>query len=179
MTPWESELTPWKSEREFCNFARGGLRRAWNKHPVKLSYLTQRRFKAPLGKKTKKNPNGMVWALVCEDCGETFRQSYMMVDHIKECGSFATLDDLPRFFNNLMVVTEEDIQALCKDCHDAKTYSERTGLSIEEARKEKAVIAYEKKYKKKLKEHLLKKGFSKEEVRNQETRRACIRRILC
>ncbi len=45
------------------------------------------------------------------------------------------------FVKGIVLVSEDDLQLVCKPCHKAKSYSEKEGLSFEDALVEKQVIA--------------------------------------
>lgn len=143
--PWLLPYTPWRTQAEFYTYIRGGLRKSvWARHPVKIAYLNKHRFKAPIGKPTKSNPSGLVWACKCELCGETFRQTECEVDHLDPAGSLRTEDDLKLFITKLAFVDFDDLRILDKTCHRAVSYSDRMGISFEEAVLEKKVIAFSK-----------------------------------
>ena len=134
----------WKTESAWWAWVRGGLRRSvWMKNPVKIDKLKASRYKAPLGKDGKE-----VWAMRCEMCEKEHRQSACQVDH--KCGnmSLKCREDILPFVEHLAFITLEDLQILCKQCHDVKTYSERYGVTMEQARKRKEEIACKKKRKK-------------------------------
>lgn len=137
--------SPWKTESNFWTYLRGGIRRGlWNKHPLKLTKLKSERFKAPLGRVTKANPKGLVWACKCSLCGNTFRESYCEVDHINEASDVPLKEDMEGFIRRLVFILLEDLQIVCKDCHKIKSYSERQGISFEEAKATKFAISLEK-----------------------------------
>ena len=64
----------------------------------------------------------------CAGCKEFFRtQKELQADHIIPCGSLKCEDDLVAFLRRLCPEGEEGEhgQALCKECHQAKTNRER------------------------------------------------------
>ena len=135
------EDSVWKTEAKFWSWLRGGLRRAvWNKHPTKLALINRSRFKAPLGK-----GQAEVWCLECEMCSEVYRQNECQVDHIAPAGGLKSIADITPFIEKLAFISLEDIRILCKKCHAIVTYSERYGVTLDEARKRKAEIAKRKK----------------------------------
>lgn len=136
----------WPTEASFRNWVRGGVRRGlWNKHPVKLRFMKNNRFKAPLGRPTKKAPEGaMVWACECAACGEEKRAGDCQVDHKEGENPFRTLEGLQEYVLRQILVTEDDLQWMCKECHDIKTYAERHGISFFSAKCEKEAIAFSK-----------------------------------
>lgn len=64
----------------------------------------------------------------------------MAVDHIVDCGSLTSWEDIQGFMQRLFC-TKEGLQILCHDCHDIKTHMEKTGLSKEEAKRDKQIIS--------------------------------------
>ena len=128
--PWESESSPWKTETAFWNYVRGGLRRSlWKRNPIKLNLIRSKRFKAPIGRNGKS-----VWAGVCEQCGGTFRQPELEVDHLVGAGSLRSLQDLAGFIERLVMVDETSLQLVDKECHRIRSYAERYSISFEEAK---------------------------------------------
>ena len=79
--PWD-DVSTWKDEKAYMNWLRSSIRKIWSRHPVKISYIHEHRFKSNIGKRTKRNPSGLVWACRCECCKEVFRQTDCQVDHI-------------------------------------------------------------------------------------------------
>lgn len=129
---WETQCLPHASDSKYWQWLRSASRRMWNKHPVKLHLKQTRRFKAPLGVN-----NAMVWAIKCECCGEVFRENFIEVDHIHACGSFKSWQEYTQWLERLMYVDTDCLRLLCKDCHGIQTYSERYGVSLEDAKKRK------------------------------------------
>ena len=132
--PWEEYPHLWKTKAQYMSFIRGGIRRGlWERNPVKLEFINENRVKVPLGRKTKTNPDGKVWGAICECCGNPFRLNDMNVDHKVGESTLKTVEDVQQFVNNIVFVKKEDLQFICKGCHKQKTYSEREGVTFEEA----------------------------------------------
>jgi hypothetical protein len=143
--PWEEYPEIWKTKAAFYSFIRGGLRRGiWEKHPVKLQFIREKRERVPLGVKKESNPSGEVWGGQCGLCLELFKQSHLQVDHLKQVGSLNSLEDVLAFVANLSFISGEGLMLVCKPCHKIKSYAERMGISFEEARIEKIVIEFKK-----------------------------------
>lgn len=122
---------------------RGGLRRGlWLRHPIKIAFIQHNRYKAPIGVGGKE-----VWAVDCAICKQQFRQSECQVDHITPAGSLRCLEDVEGFVKRLAMVEEKDLRWACKECNSALAYSDRYGVSLEEAIKRKKEIAKKKKKK--------------------------------
>ena len=172
--PWELKETPWKTEAAFWSYVRGGLRKAlWNRNPIKLSYMRSVRFKAPLGRENKNNPEGLVWAYRCEHCGETFKQTKVEVDHKTGVGSLKGLGDISSFVERLTMVSHKDLRILDKRCHRIFSYADRMNISFEEAELRKEIIDLKKGGVSPVKKFLLSEGFITEEITNEANRKLC------
>jgi 5-methylcytosine-specific restriction endonuclease McrA len=79
----------------------------------------------------------------CKHCNKWFRPGDVEVNHIKTVGAL-TWENLGEFVENLFHVKETDLEILCKPCHSIVTYSERSGMSMEDAKIEKMVINFTK-----------------------------------
>lgn len=139
----------WKSKASFMSYLRGGIRRScWMKHPVKLDFIKNNRQRIP-----NPNPRGKaaeVWGGECNVCKNLFVQSQLAVDHIREfSASLKEIKDIQSFVELISLVTEDDLQFVCKDCHDTISYSQKHNCSFEEAkvRKKHILIGKEKRFK--------------------------------
>ena len=65
----------------------------------------------------------------------------MEVNHVKTVGTLSW-ENIGEFAENLFHVKETDLEILCKPCHSIVTYSERSGMSMEDAAVEKKVIKF-------------------------------------
>lgn len=177
--PWENYPHIWPTQASFMSYIRGGIRRGlWEKHPVKLEFIKKNRIRVPLGKKTNRNPEGLVWGCRCALCGKIFRESDCQVDHIKGNHSLKTVEDILEFIKSLIFIREEDLQIVDKECHKIKSYAERNNISFKEAGFEKEAIKFSKKKVEEQKEILLALGATKEDTKNAKIRRECYRRLL-
>lgn len=140
--PWH-DSNIWKDEKAFMQWLRSQSRRIWSRHPIKTEYKRNRRYKAPLGRVTKNNPEGMVWASDCELCGKTSRKCE--VDHLDGGYGFTNWEEYVVWLKRILFVTFDDIRELCPACHAIVTHQQKTGLSFEEAKVDKARIRFEKK----------------------------------
>lgn len=132
--PWEIPNTPWKDEKAYFNWLRGSVRRIWSRHPVKIAYKQQRRYKAPIGINGKE-----VWCSDCELCGRQSRNCE--VDHLEGGYGFKDWQSFTEWAKMILWVTFDDIRELCKECHQAVSLSQKQGISFEEALIEKQIIA--------------------------------------
>jgi len=142
--PWEQCPDVWKTKAQFFQWMRGQMRRAWSRHPVKVAYMAQHRTRVPLGRKTTKNPKGLVWGCQCEHCKQEFKQTECEVDHINAAGSFKGWHDFEAWMTRLMHINFDSIRVVCKGCHRIISYAALTGITFEEAKLEKEVIAFAK-----------------------------------
>ena len=130
----------WKTKASLMSYLRGGLRRScWMKHPVKLEFIKNNRERIP-----NPNPRGKVpevWGGRCNVCKNLFVQSKLAVDHVREfSASLKDIEDIQTFVELISLVIEDDLQFVCKDCHDNISYSQKQGCSLEEARVRKKHI---------------------------------------
>lgn len=107
----------WTDSRYF-SFIRSALRRASVKYPVKFQVLkaAQRPYEGT-DRRTK-------WEYQCNSCKGWFKTKEVSVDHIIPAGSLKSYDDLPQFVSTLFC-TADNLQVLCKQCHDKKSKEER------------------------------------------------------
>lgn len=136
--PWEAKDSPWKTESAWWGYLRGCLRKAWSRNPIKLNLIKKKRRQIP-----NPNPKGkkeFVFGFDCDVCSGTFVLSEGEVDHIEPAGSLKSIEDIRGFVERLLFVTEDDLRLVCKGCHKAITYAEKTGMSFDEAKIEKEAI---------------------------------------
>lgn len=139
--PWIEYSHIWKTEAAFLSFVRGGVRRAlWNKSPIKLEFLkaNRKRVKNPVAKNAVRFPE--VWGGTCYQCKKDFALKDIEVDHLTGEYSLRKLEDLQSFVEGIVCVSAKDLGLICKVCHKAKTYAERSGMSHEDAIIEKQAI---------------------------------------
>jgi hypothetical protein len=130
--------TPWKTESAWWGYLRGCLRKAWSRNPIKLNLLKSKRKQIP-----NPNPRGKkdtVWGFDCPLCDNTYVMADGEVDHIVGAGSLKSVDDIQGFVERLLFVTEDDLRLICKPCHRAITYAEKSGMSFDDAKVEKEAI---------------------------------------
>lgn len=142
MKPWEEHPNIWKTESAWLSYVRGGIRRGlWEKYPPKLAFLNSR-----VQLKENTNPRSMkrfplvkMWQ--CEQCEEWFKSNMVECDHRSGHNSFKSIDELVSYVKAMLLdCSFSDYAVLCKPCHKIKSYSDAQGISLEEARLEKAVI---------------------------------------
>lgn len=104
------------SEAAFFGFIRSSLRnrsRYWK--PIAECKKNARRAVAKGRQK---------WEYQCNHCKGWFMDKETQVDHIEECGSLKSFDDIGAFAERLFCEIE-GFQVLCKECHNKKTQEYR------------------------------------------------------
>ena len=123
------------------------------------------------------NPNTRTkWLIKCDHCGKLFKLTDVQVDHI--VGEFPCTEP-EHFFDYIMSrldVGFDDLQVLCIEDHQIKTLAERNGISFEEARIEKQVIAICKGSTSSVKAFLIERGITP--AGNAEQRKKQVREAL-
>lgn len=140
--PWVNYPDIWKSKSAFMSWLRGGIRRSlWSKSPIKLEFIKKNRKKIKNPKKTSRS-KPEVWGATCCICGNDRVIANIEVDHKIGNHSLREIDDITTFIESIVLVTDDDLQLVCKECHKIKSHAERKGISFDEAAREKKVIAY-------------------------------------
>lgn len=159
--PWEEYPHIWKTEGAYLSFVRGGIRRyLWSKNPVKLEFEKEVTVKIPNTNAASKKRFPMVNGYRCASCDGLFKAKEVQCDHKVGEHSLRSLDDIQSFVKGIVMVRKEDLQMLCKYCHEVKTYAEREGLTFNEAIPHKRAIDLEKKGTKKVVDFLKKVGYT-------------------
>lgn len=143
--PWEQWPELWKSEAAWLSYVRGGVRRGlWNRYGPKLEFLNSRlEYRDNPNPRSKKRFPKIKMGQ-CEECKGWFSQKDLEVDHVAGHNSLKSPEEIGSFVQALLwECSPEDYSLLCKPCHKNKSYAEAQGISIEEARLIKQVIAME------------------------------------
>lgn len=159
-------------ERKLCSQLRTAVRQVWKMHDVKVSYLMSKSY-ADMDPNTRTK-----WLVDCECCLKPFKTSEVQVDHKKGEHSLKTLEDLLPFSKSILGVSHEDLQVVCVPCHEALTYAERYGMSLEEAFKEKRIISKTNQNVAQQKTELKGFGYKSSDTSNDSKRRDCYRELL-
>ena len=129
----------WKTESSLMSYIRGGIRRSlWNRSPIKIEFIKNNRIRIP-----NPNPRGKVkevWGAVCALTGEVFPLNQIEIDHRVGGNTLKSMNDLQSFIEAIVLVTEDDLQFVSKEAHKIKSYSEKQGISFEEAMAVKKAI---------------------------------------
>lgn len=175
--PWKIDGAPWDTEPKFLAWVRGVLRKGWSRHPIKIMFIHAIRKRIP-----NTNPRSMkrfpeTWACDCAQCGGTFPQKDIEIDHINAAGSL-TLDTLGDFAARLYCVDFSSLRAVCKPCHKTISYAERMGLPFKEAAAAKAAIAFMKEDKQVILDFLASYGYNGVSVSSAEKRKKLVETIM-
>lgn len=137
--PWEY-TSAWKTRASFFSWLRGQLRKIDNKSPVKneWKYANRIRIKNP----NKDSAHEYIWGGVCENCKKEFKENDLHIDHIIPAGSLRDWDDVLPFMQRLLASKER--RFLCIPCHRLVTHADNKGMSLQEAKIDKMVIAFKK-----------------------------------
>jgi hypothetical protein len=62
---------------------------------------------------------------LCKECTSWFPRKEVHIDHIEECGSLRSFDDIQGFIERLTIEDVNGYQVLCKPCHTIKSNETR------------------------------------------------------
>jgi hypothetical protein len=117
--------------------------------------------------------------MTCTCCGKDTVQTDIEIDHISDTGgTFTGIDDVRDYVAYLFLIDFKSIRAVCKDCHKSITYSQRAGVSVEEARLQRKVLEFLKQDKQIVIDYLTVKGYSRADTSNERKRRECVEKEL-
>ena len=143
--PWETKegKEVWKSKAQYFTWLRGALRRIWSDYPLRkvwkkgsLRPVTKEERQQKKYHPSTKNVGQCVF------CLEWMAGSKLECDHIKPsegCYDFSTAKE---FLLHCGAQTSINFQLACKPCHKIETLANAKGISFEEAKIEKQVIAW-------------------------------------
>lgn len=105
------------SRSAFFGMIRSALRQKsrWWKPITECKNKAKRKYVGP-NKRRK-------WEYQCNTCKQWFDNTTVNVDHIKPAGQLNDFVDLPEFVKTLFCEVE-NLQVLCKECHDKKSKQE-------------------------------------------------------
>jgi glutaredoxin len=136
--PYEMYPEIWKSKSAYYTWLRGQIRMMWMHYPAKIKWKQSQAFKPPESYTGRAKKLG-----TCHYCKEDFGISSLEVDHVQQAGSCNSWENATDFMYKLLDCNDNWVLA-CKPCHKAKSLSERSGISFDDAVIQKKVIAYEK-----------------------------------
>lgn len=108
-----------QEQRDRFTKLRSVLRRAWMRDSERAFAIRDSRIPYIGDNKRRK------WSYMCANCfGDEFMQDEVVVDHIIPCGTFLEQKDFATFVPNLFC-SRNNLQTLCKECHNKKSKLER------------------------------------------------------
>jgi len=173
---WLDMPEVWKTEAEYWKYLRGQMRNIWRFFPVKNKFKAMQMVPVFEGcgvtnPKVKKVGQ-------CAYCKKWFAANKLQVDHIEPAGSFKSYEQAAEFIYNLLTPMS-NMQLLCEDnCHCLKTYSERMGMSMEDAIIEKQCVAFGKLPAAEQSKRFIEIGINPDEYSTKEKRRDAYREHL-
>lgn len=153
------------SDKEVLSSVRTMIRSMWGDSVFKTEFLKRNSELVVNENPRSKKRYPMVRKYRCAICGELFGSTDIELDHIESENTLTSYEHINDFMTSIVLTSPDKLQVLCKDkkskklgiihfgCHGIKTYSERYGVSFEEARAEKETLQIIKQ--KKDKEYLL------------------------
>jgi len=147
-----------KTDKQFANWLQKALRRAWSKHPAKLALIEKQRYQ-----RRNTHTGRMCFHIDCAKCNKPIplgKGDTIECNHKEVVGGFSELDveKFKEFAVRLLMVSENDLEMVCKKCHEVITYMERSGMTLEEAELEKKIIKFCQQPAKVQKEKMIKHG---------------------
>lgn len=137
MEPWEEYSEVWPTKASFFNWLRGRFREAvWNRFPGKI-ILKSQVCKPPPEDYEGKAKSGAP----CSLTGIWTGKSKLEVDHIQGGATLKEWSDIEPFIRHLCA-PQSNLQVVSKEAHKIKSYAERMGITFEEAKLKKQVIAF-------------------------------------
>lgn len=176
--PWEVEGNPWGNEAKFITWVRGVLRKGWGVHPLKLIYKNARKIKVKNDNPRSMKAHPEVFKIQCEKCLSLVSPSDIEIDHKGDFqGKFTCMEEIEAYAKHLYMIDMESIQCVCKPCHKNISYSQKMGISFEEAMLQKEVIEIMKKPTKQVVDFIDAYVYNAD-TSNKEKRRILVEQIL-
>ena len=159
------------TESAFLAWVRSALRSKSLRWPPRNEALQ-------LARKPYKGANKLQkWEYKCAICHAFYKGKDVIVDHHpKPAGSILSISDVSMFVNNLYCEVD-NLRVLCSPCHDVHTLADKLGITFEQARVEKEIIAITKDTKKCL-AYLASYGYNGVSVSNAVKRKALVSQLL-
>lgn len=175
--PWIDFPDIWKTEAQFITWVRGVLRKGWANHPVKLEYLNSKKHKIVNTNPKSKKTHPKVWGFICEQCNQEVTK--VEVDHAGTAqGKFTCMDDIQGYAEHLFLVDFDSLEVCCVPCHKIRSYSQKQGLSFEEAAIEKEIIAIMKRPLQEILDFCQSYGYNDNMLSNAKKRKQAVSDIL-
>ena len=133
----------YKSEAQFLAYIRSKIRGTiWKGWPIKSTFVKSKQIKlSPYLREKYMFGNRLKYVYECQICEGLFPRKEVQIDHIVECGTM-TMQNYADFINGICCGSD-NMQFLCKDCHDVKTHMERYDLpDIDYAERDKKRVEF-------------------------------------
>jgi len=141
--PWELYPHIWSTKSKFMSWIRSGLRNSlWSRSPIKLEFIKKYRKKIKNPKIRNLRNKAEIWGAECCICGNDYPLNKIEVDHKIGNHSLRDISDIEPFIISIVIVNDDDIQLICKNCHQIKTHAEKYNITFMEASRSKKIIAY-------------------------------------
>ena len=119
------------SKSKWLNHCRSALRKQWTRYAPKIQFMQANRFRMSVGR-FKNGRKKSVWGAECNICKGSFPMKQMQVDHIEPAGEMKGLEGMGEFASRLFC-HRDNMQFLCKTCHNFKSIADRWDITYEEA----------------------------------------------
>lgn len=148
INPWEhrhAEAVNWKTKSSYFSWLRGQIRRIWADNPLRKEWKKSKLRPVTMQEKIDKVFHSSTKNVAqCYVCGEWLAGSKLEVDHLVGESSCVDFDTSEEFLWHCAADNPDNWGLICKPCHKNKTYAERYGLTMEEAKATKKAIEIEK-----------------------------------
>ena len=122
-------------EKQLISLIRTAVRKQWMMSPTKLSFIESKKIP-----ETDPNQKKRKHYVICNICKQHFTVSHTQVDHIVGNIPFTDLSQSLTYAQSVLNVCHNDLQILCKPCHEIKTYSEKHNITFKQAKIAKHII---------------------------------------
>ena len=106
----------------------GMLRQSWRK--LSMYWIPIAKCKEAARRPNQSSNNRLKWQYQCNRCKNWYAGNEVNVDHISQCGSLNSFEDLPEFCKKLFCEID-NLQVLCSKCHDIKGIEDKEKLKLE------------------------------------------------
>ena len=125
------------------------LREAWGSSIFKQEFLKRNSQLVVNDNPRSKKRYPQVRKFKCAICGGLFGSTEVELDHLESENALTKYEHINDFMKSIVLTSPDKLQVLCKDkrtkklgvtrfgCHSIKTFSERYGVTFDEARAEK------------------------------------------
>lgn len=129
----------WKTRSAFFSYIKGVIRKGWNTCPQKVKLI--KKLRKQIDNPNPRGNKATVWGATCEICGKDFVLKDLQVDHRSdETAKLTEIGHVQSCVEKLLMVVEDDLRLICKDCHGAHTLAQKEGISFEDALIEKQLV---------------------------------------